>query len=167
MWWSCSLQSKIVGAGRPPTLPFCISHWLDAALISTEEMRFSQTHLHKDTTVMALSTGFLQRKKSCEFEGENPFSPAKVWDPPGHFANMWLLCAATFAILIQLKGQKGFRRFLSVITIFVECENEISLDSVWIKCAADISRLAFDFFFLWQRKKTKGQSKSSEAIKLL
>ena len=31
--------------------PFCLSHGLDAALNSTGEMRFSQTQLHKDTTV--------------------------------------------------------------------------------------------------------------------
>ena len=35
----------------PPTLFFCLSRGLDAALNSTEEMRFPQTQLHKDTTV--------------------------------------------------------------------------------------------------------------------
>ena len=50
---SCALQFKIVGArrGQAPNSSLCISHGLDVALNSTEEMRFPQAQLHKHTTV--------------------------------------------------------------------------------------------------------------------
>ena len=54
---SCAYNLKCVGAhsrrGKAPALPFpfCLSHGLDVALNSTEQMRFPQTQLHKDTTM--------------------------------------------------------------------------------------------------------------------
>ena len=45
--WNCR-RSPLAS---PKPFPFCLSHWLDAALNSTKEMRSPQTQLHKDTTV--------------------------------------------------------------------------------------------------------------------
>ena len=49
--WAYNL--KTVGAQRacPLPSPFCVSHRMDAALNSSEQMHFPQTKLHQDTTV--------------------------------------------------------------------------------------------------------------------
>ena len=61
-WCAYNWKMLACAAGRPPAFPFCLSHGLDAALNSTEEMRSPQTQLQKTLQWVArLST----EKMSC------------------------------------------------------------------------------------------------------